>query len=74
MYVPIAGAAGPLRVAVPFPLSTKVKRPGKEPLSVSVGAGKPVVVKVKLPAVPAVKVVLAALVKAGAWLTVMVTL
>ena len=42
------------------------------PLSLSVGVGTPVVVTVKLPAVPTVKVVLLALVMAGAWLTVRV--
>ena len=42
---------------------------GSVPVSVSAGVGKPVVVTVKLPAVPVVKVVLPALVIAGAWLT-----
>ena len=45
---------------------------GSVPLSLSVGVGKPVVVTVKLPAAPTVKVVLLALVMAGAWLTVRV--
>ena len=42
--------------------------------SLSVGVGTPLAVTVKLPAVPTVKVVWSALVKAGAWLTVPVTL
>jgi hypothetical protein len=40
------------------------------PVSLKVGAGKPVAVTVNEPAVPAVKVVLFTLVIAGAWLTV----
>src|SRR5437879_5686934 len=47
---------------------------GRAPDSVKVGAGKPVAVTVKEPAVPTVKVVLSALVMAGAWLTVSVKL
>ena len=39
----------------------------ESPVSLSVGVGTPVVVTVKLPAVPTVKVVLVALVIAGAW-------
>ena len=39
-----------------------------------VGVGVPVTVTLKLPAVPIVNVVLAALVMAGAWLTVSVKL
>jgi hypothetical protein len=43
---------------------------GSAPVSVRVGVGDPVVVTVKLPAVPTVNVVLAALVIAGgAWFT-----
>ena len=41
-------------------------------LSLSVGVGKPVVVTVKVPALPTVNVVLSALVIAGAWSTVSV--
>ena len=53
---------------------TNVTPVGRVPVSVSVGVGIPVVVTVKLPAVPTVKVVLVALVIAGAWLTVRVKL
>jgi hypothetical protein len=66
-YVPPLPAAGvPLNVAVPFPLFTNVTPLGSVPVSVSVGAGDPVVVTVKLPAVPTVNVVLLALVIVGA--------
>jgi hypothetical protein len=66
-YVPPLPAAGvPLSVAVPFPLFTKVTPPGSAPVSVSVGAGVPVVVTAKLPAVPTVNVAMFALVIAGA--------
>jgi len=41
---------------------------GSVPASVSVGVGEPVAVTAKLPAVPTVNVVLAALVIPGAWL------
>lgn len=58
-------AAVPARVAVPFPLSTKVTPLGSEPVAVSAGAGVPVVVTVKVPAVPWVKVVVFAEVIAG---------
>ena len=57
---------------MPLPLSTNVTPVGSVPVSLSAGVGKPVVVTVKLPAVPTVKVVLLALVMAGAWLTVRV--
>ena len=63
--VPVAEAV-PLSAAVPLPLSWKETPPGSEPDSVRVGTGVPVAVIVKLPAVPAVKVVLLALVIAGA--------
>lgn len=60
-------AAGvPEIVAVPLPLSLKVTPLGRVPVSVRLGVGEPVVVTVKLPALPVVKVVLAALVMAGA--------
>jgi hypothetical protein len=47
-------------------LLTNVTPLGSAPVSVSVGVGDPVVVTVKLPAVPTVNVVLLALVIAGA--------
>jgi hypothetical protein len=66
-YVPPVPDAGvPLSVAVPFPLSLNVTPLGSAPDSVSEGVGVPVVVTVKLPAVPTVNVVLFALVIAGA--------
>ena len=57
----------PLSVAVPLPLSANVTPLGRAPVSVTAGVGKPVAVTVKLPAAPTVKVVLVALVMAGAW-------
>jgi hypothetical protein len=66
-YVPPVPPAGvPLNVAVPFPLFTNVTPPGRAPVSVSEGFGVPVVVTVNVPAEPTVKVVLPALVIAGA--------
>ena len=47
---------------------------GNAPVSVRVGAGKPVAVTVKDPAAPTLNVVLFALVIAGAWFTVRVKL
>jgi hypothetical protein len=62
----VAPEAGvPLSVAVPFPLSLNVTPLGSVPVSVRLGVGDPVVVTVKIPAVPAVNVVLFALVIAG---------
>ena len=61
-------------VAVPFPLSVKVTPDGSFPLSVSAGTGNPVVVTVKLPLVPTVKVADARLVILGGWLTLSVKL
>jgi hypothetical protein len=61
--VPVAGV--PEIVAVPLPLSLKVTGLGNDPESLRVGVGKPVVVTVKVPAVPTVKVVLLALVIAS---------
>jgi len=58
--VPAAG------VPAKVPALLSVTPLAKAPLSVKVGAGTPVAVTVKLPAVPRVKVVLAALVMAGA--------
>ena len=72
---PLAPAAGvPERVAVPFALSAKVTPAGSAPDSVSVGTlgNSWPVVTVKLPFVPAVNVVLAALVIVGASSTVSV--
>ena len=66
-YVPPLPDAGvPLSIAVPFPLSTNVTPLGSAPVSVRVGVGDPVVVTVKLPAVPTVNVVVLALVMLGA--------
>jgi len=66
---PLPDAGVPLKVAVPFPLFTNVTPLGSVPVSVRVGVGAPVVVTVKLPAVPTVNVVVFALVIAGAWFT-----
>ena len=65
-YVPPVPVGVPLRVAVPFPMSVKVTPLGRVPDSLSAGVGDPVVVTVKLLAVPTVNVVLFALVIAGA--------
>ena len=65
----------PLAVAVPLstPAAVSVTPEGRVLGGTeNVGAGKPVAVIVNVPAVPAVKVVLAALVIAGAWSTVSV--
>ena len=59
-------AGVPDRVAVPFPLSTRVTPPGSEPDLEMAGVGLPVVVTVKLPGVPVVNVTLLAEVMAGA--------
>ena len=59
-------AADPEIVAVPFPLSVKLTPPGNDPVLDIVATGLPVVVTVKEPTVPAVKVTLLALVIAGA--------
>jgi hypothetical protein len=67
-YVPPVFAAG-VPLSRPDP-ALKVTPLGKVPLSLRVGAGKPVPVTVNAPAVPTVKVILLALVMAGAWLTV----
>ena len=60
-----------------MPLSTpvvasKVTPDGRVPVRLKVGAGKPLAVGVKLPAVPTAKVVALALVKAATWFTVSV--
>jgi hypothetical protein len=70
--VPVAGV--PARVAVPLPLSVKVTPVGSVPDSPSAGVGNPVALNVKVPAVPAVKVVEGADVMAGGWSTVRVKL
>ena len=57
---------------MPFPLSVKVKPAGNAPASEIAAAGYPLLVTVKLPALPTVKVVEAALVMAGASSTVTV--
>ena len=56
------------------PLELRLTPLGNGPVSEKVGAGYPEVVTVKLPAAPAVKVVLPALVIAGACSTVSVKL
>ena len=61
-------------MAVPLPLSVKVTPPGSEPPSATAGTGNPVEATVKLPAVPTVRVVVLALVMAGAWSTFKVKL
>jgi hypothetical protein len=74
-YVPLVPEAGvPLSVPVPFLLSLNVTPLGSAPVSLSEGVGLPVVVTVKLPAVPTVNVVPFALVIAGAWFTFSVKL
>lgn len=69
--MPLDPKAGvPLRVAVPFPLSTKVTPLGRAPLLERLGVGYPVAVTVKLPFVPTMKVIVLAEVITGAALTV----
>ena len=63
---PLLAAGVPAMVAVPLPLLVKVTPLGSAPDSLSVADGVPVVVTVKEPLVPAVKVELVALVKIGA--------
>ena len=58
-YVPpVSGSGAPLNVAVPFPLSTNVTPPGKLPVSVTAGTGKPTVVTENQPVDPTVNVVM----------------
>jgi hypothetical protein len=64
---PVPAAGVPLNVPVE---AVNVTPLGSVPISLSVGAGTPVAVTVKVPAVLAVKVVLFALVIAGPWFTV----
>ncbi len=59
-------AGVPARVAVPLPLSVKVTPLGSAPDLVTVGGGTPLVVTVKLLALPTVKVALFGLVMVGA--------
>ena len=63
--LPVPAAGVPLRVAVPFLLSTKVTPVGSAPVSVRDGAGKPDVVTVNDPAPPTVNVALLVLVIAA---------
>ena len=69
VYVPAAPDGVPPSVPLPFPLSLNVTPLGSVPVSVRDGVGVPVVVTVKLPAVPTVNVVLVALVITGAKFT-----
>jgi hypothetical protein len=62
----LTAAANPEIVAVPFPLSVKLTPAGNDPVFARAATGLPVVVTVKEPLVPAVKVTLFALVIAGA--------
>ena len=75
-YVPPEPVGGvPASVAVPPPLSVNVSHGGSVPVSVNEHVlGTPVVVTVKVPAWPTVKVVPARLVIWHAWLTVRVKL
>jgi hypothetical protein len=73
VYVPTSDVAGvPERVAVPLPLSVKVK-PAGSPFCPIDGAGYPVVVTLKLNGMPVVAVAVDALVIAGAEPTTTVT-
>ena len=68
---PPPAAGVPASVAVPSPLSTKVMPDGNEPTLVRLGTGKPLVVTMKLPGLPTVKVAWSAPVIAGGWSTAM---
>ena len=57
-------------VAVPFPLSTKLRPLGNVPAFVIVGVGNPVVVTIRLLFWPTAKIPFGLLVIAGAWFTV----
>jgi hypothetical protein len=61
---PVVGV--PLSVPVPLLLSVKITPVGRDPLSLRLAVGEPVVVTVNVPAEPVAKVVLLALVMAGA--------
>ena len=62
----MAAAGAPASVAVPSPLSTKLTPTGRAPDSDRAGVGTPVVLTMKLPALPTVNVVVSPLVIAGA--------
>ena len=62
--MPAAGV--PSRMAVPSPSSVKLTPLGSDPVSVSDAVGRPVVVTVKAPVTPWVKVVWSAEVMPGA--------
>ena len=70
--VPTSGV--PARVAVPLPLSTKVTPEGSGPVSLRAGVGNPVVVTVNVLSMPTANAVVAALVIAGACVSVKTTL
>ena len=55
LVVPAGAPGAAVSVPVPSPLSTKVTPAGSVPVSDSAGAGLPVVMTVKVPPVPAVK-------------------
>jgi hypothetical protein len=65
---PVPAAGVPDTVAVPLPLSVKLRPEGSVPKlgAMDVTVGVPLVVTSKLPAVPATNVALSPLVKAGA--------
>jgi hypothetical protein len=74
-YTPLAVAPGvPASVAVPLALAVKVRPEGSVPVCDSVGVGEPVVVTVKLKALPPVATAELALVIASPLLTVRVKL
>jgi len=60
--LPVPAAGVPLSTPL---VELRVTPVGNAPVSLNVGAGKPVAVNVKVPAVPTVKVVLVALVNIG---------
>ena len=62
-FLAVPLAAVPEIVAVPSALSAKVRPLGKVPIRVRAGVGKPEVVTVKVPDVPAVKVAFVVLVE-----------
>ena len=72
--LPVPGAGVPANVAVPSPLLVKVTLLGNAPVSPNDAVGVPVVVTVKVPAVPTVNVALLELVITGAVFTVSVKL
>ncbi len=72
-YTPPVPAAGvPSKLAVPLPLSTKVRPVGKAPVSVKLGTGLPASVTVKLNDVPTMAVAESGLEIVGASPTVRV--